>query len=398
MTLKEKVFLLFAGAALLVAAGLGPVLNADDEPDVIDSYYSERPSAWWDEVSAGKYFDISKTNTWVRNETCSDAGAISVATMNIWQDVAFITDYSDDREDDIGQVMKCADVVLLQEAWDYDDLKEDGTDADMKRRGFNYIRRGDGGSHYCDNTFGIEDDCTGLYLYSKHPVVKNLGVEQFDGMAFPDSLKGKGVVGFIVRKENKYYYVYNTHFHYGSKGHKEGNSSDDSVREKNWKETRDFVVRTVNANKGTYRPAAIIVAGDFNSDFSFAKTSSGTPAKNSKQIDVSSHFEDMRTYWANRGGSGWSFGKYEYHKTGGWFWTNWPGGGDNGPNKFATGNRSHYDAAIVGKPGVFGGCGIQSVEFSGWAPQWKSKSGRRIQPSYSWSDHYGVWIKVRPSC
>ncbi len=397
MKTNQTVFLRFTAAALVLAGALAPVVFADDEPDVIDNFYSERPSEWWSEVSASKFFDLTKTNTWIKNETCSDSGAISVATMNIWQDVPFITDYSDDREDDIGQVMKCADVVLLQEAWDYDDLREDGTDADMIRRGFSTIRRGDGGSYYCDGA-DIENDCTGLYLYSKHPVVKNLGVEAFDDVGFPDNLKEKGVVGFIVRKENRYYYIYNTHFHYGTKGHGEGNASDDAVRTRSIAEVKTFVAGTVAANKATYPPAAIIVAGDFNSDFSFTKTASGTPAKNPRQLDVSSHFNDLRTVWANRTRSGWGYGAFEYATAAGWFWTNWPGSGDNGPNAFASGDRSHYDAAIVGRPEIFGACAISSVEFSGWAPQWLSKSGRRIQPSNNWSDHYGIWIRVRPAC
>ncbi|MEQ9362784.1 MAG: hypothetical protein RIF32_00990, partial [Leptospirales bacterium] len=228
-------------AAALVLSALGAAaLHADSEPEIIDAFYSERPSEWWSEVSAAKYFDTGKTDTWVRDENCDDPGAFSVSTLNIWQDVPFVTDYSDDREDDIGEIFQCADVVLLQEAWDYDDLIEDGVDADMLERGYDYIRRGDGASGYC-NGADIENDCSGLYMYSRHPVVRDLGFRAFDNVSFPDSLKEKGVVGFIVRKEYRYYYVYNTHLTYGVAGHGEGNSGNDASRASDLNDIRAFI-------------------------------------------------------------------------------------------------------------------------------------------------------------
>lgn len=391
MLKPKKLLFPVVGILALTAAGI----FADSEPDVIDSYYSERPAEWWAEVSAAKYFDTTKTGSWVRNQTCDDTGAFSVSTLNIWQDVPFITDYSDDREDDIGEIFQCADVVLLQEAWDYDDLIEDGTDADMLERGYQYIRRGDGGSSYC-NGGAIENDCSGLYMYSRSPVVKDLGFKAFSNVSFPDNNKEKGVVGFIVRKENQYYYVYNTHLTYGVAGHGEGNSGNDSSRRSNLQEIREFISQSLDANRELYPPTLVLLGGDFNSDFAFQKIASGMPARGLRQLDTDAFFRDLRYYWAQRSNPGHSYGKFEYETSNGWFYTNWTGtANDTGPNGFASGGQAHFDAILIGRPDVLGTCDTTAIEFSGWAPQWRSKSNRRITPSYSWSDHYGTYIKVK---
>ncbi len=381
--------------ALASFALLAGAITADSEPDVIDAAYSERPADWWSEVSASKYFNTSKTDTWIRNESCDDSGAFSVSTLNIWQDVPFITDYSDAREDDIGEIFKCADVVLLQEAWDYDDLIEDGVDADMRERGYNYIRRGDGGNAYC-NGADIENDCSGLYLYSRHPVVRDLGQRAFNDVSFPDNLKEKGVSGFVVRKENRYYYVYNTHLTYGIAGHGEGNAGNDASRRSNLADIRAFISESVAANRGDYPPAQVIIGGDFNSDFSFNKNATGLPPRGARQLNTDSHFHDLRYYWSRRAQNGHSYGKFEYETSGGRFYSNWPGdANDSGPNAFAGGGLANYDVVLLGRPDVFATCETESIEFSGWAPQWVSKSNRRITPSYSWSDHYGAYLKIR---
>jgi endonuclease/exonuclease/phosphatase family metal-dependent hydrolase len=357
-----------------------------------DANASRNPKAWYDAVSEMDYFKTSLTRSWQVNETCDDTGAFSLATYNIFHNVPFVTDFGDEMEQSLGKVTKCADVVLFQEAWDYDDIIEDGPKADLAARGYSMMTPP---GWYCDDPAdgAIENDCSGLVMFYKTgtALVRDLGFQAFTDVNGPDVHKEKGVWGAIFAKGGRYYYVFNTHFTYGDNSHLDGHAASDSSRISNMKQSLAFIRDRVNAYRASYPPAAVLYAGDFNADFSSVLASS-KGYQLLVQAAANGSFFDAYDFRA----SGAAMGAYE--TTG--FQSNWPGTAvDTGPNGMATGMKGDFDTVLMGKPAAFGTCSAASISYSGWAPVWRTlDTAQRIWPYYTHSDHYGRWLKVRPGC
>lgn len=366
-----------------------PALAGSDP--TFDASYSNRPKAWYDEVSESDYFNTSLTRSWRVNETCGDSGFFSVVTYNIFHNVPFVTDFGDEMEQSLGKVVKCADVVMFQEAWDYDDIIEDGPKADMAARGYNMITPT---GYYCDDTAtGIENDCSGMVMFYKRgtTLVKQLGFQGFTDVNGVDVHKEKGVWGAIFAKEGLYYYVFNTHMTYGDNSHLDGHATSDSSRVSNMRQSLSFIRNAVNANRVAFPPALVLFGGDFNADFDeLSSYSKGYQLL--VQAGAASAFYDA--YDLRVMGS--SMGSLEASG----FKSNWTGSTvDTGPNGMATGMRGDFDTVLAGKPSYFGTCSATSMSYSGWAPAWVTlDTQRRLWPYYTHSDHYGRWLRVKPGC
>jgi hypothetical protein len=357
-----------------------------------DAYYSNHPKEWFDTASEVDYFNPSITRSWQLNEACSDTGYFSVASYNIFHNVPFVTDFGDEMEQSLGEVTKCADVILYQEAWDYDDIIEDGPKADLTARGYKMLTPT---NYYCDDSGegAIENDCSGLVMFYKTgtTLVKELTLQPFTTVNGVDVHKEKGVWGAIFAKEGRYYYVFNTHFTYGNNSHLDGDATSDASRISNMQQSLAFIRDRVNANRASYPPALILFGGDFNADF----TSTNSYSKGYQlllQASAQSSFFEPYDYAI--GGA--ALGGYE---TAG-FQSNWPGSSaDTGNNGMATGAKGDFDTLMVGKAAAFGSCSPASISYSGWAPAWKTiDTSVRKWPSYTHSDHYGRWIRVKPGC
>jgi hypothetical protein len=357
-----------------------------------DAYYSNHPKEWYDAASEVEYFNPSITRSWQLNETCSDAGFFSVASYNIFHNVPFVTDFGDEMEQSLGKVTKCADVILYQEAWDYDDIIQDGPKADLAARGYSMLTPS---GYYCDDPAdgAIENDCSGLVIFYKSgtTLVRELPFQAFTTVNGPDVHKEKGIWGAIFAKEGRYYYVFNTHFTYGSNSHLDGDSTSDSSRIANMRQSLSFIRDRVSANRTSYPPALVLFGGDFNADF----VSNNSYSKGYQllvQASAQGSFFDPYNYAT--GGA--VMGGFE---TAG-FQSNWPGSvADTGPNGMATGAKGDFDTVLLGKASAFGSCSAASISYSGWAPAWKTiDANQRKWPSYTHSDHYGRWIRVKPGC
>ncbi|MCY1080252.1 endonuclease [Archangium lansingense] len=355
-----------------------------------DAYYSNNPTAWYNEVAEDEYFNPSLTPGWQLNETCSDTGYFSVASYNIFHNVPFVYDFGDEMEQSLGKVTKCADVVLYQEAWDYDDIIEDGPKQNMASRGFSTLTPS---GYYCDDTWGgIENDCSGLMIFYKSgtTLVREFTLQPFTDVNGTDVHKEKGVWGAIFAKGGKYYYVFDTHFTYGNKGHLEGDAASDASRTSNMKQSLAYIRNQVNANKVSYPPSLILFGGDFNADFA-SNNSYSRGYQLLVQAAAQTSFYEPYDYSLMSA----VLGSYE---TPG-FQSNWVGGAvDTGPNGMASGEKADYDTLLLGQPGAFGGCSPAEISYSGWAPAWKTTTGVRKWPFYTHSDHYGRWIRVKPGC
>lgn len=373
--------LLSAVVALMLG---GPVWAAG-----YDAYYSNNPKAWYDVMEEDEYFNPSLTPGWQLNETCSDSGFFSVASYNIFHNVPFVYDFGDEMEQSLGKVTKCADVVLYQEAWDYDDIIADGPKQDMASRGFTLLTPS---GYYCDDTWDIENDCSGLVMFYKSgtTLVKQFTLQPFTDVNGADVHKEKGVWGALFAKEGKYYYVFDTHLTYGNKGHLEGDAASDASRISNMKQSLAYIRNQVGANKASYPPAVILFGGDFNADFA-STTSTSRGYQLLGQASAQTSFYEPHDYAVMSA----VMGGYE---TAG-FQSNWVGGTvDAGPNGMATGEKADYDTVLLGKPEAFGGCAPTQLSYSGWAPAWKTTTGVRKWPFYTHSDHYGRWLRVKPGC
>jgi endonuclease/exonuclease/phosphatase family metal-dependent hydrolase len=378
---------------LSVLLGLAvPGTALAESPPPFDDYYSNHPWEWFEASSELDYFNTSLTRSWQLNETCNDAGAFSVASYNIFHNVAFVTDFGDEMEQSLGKVFKCADILLFQEAWDYDDIVMDGPKSDLAARGYSMVTPT---GYYCDDSdgSGIEDDCSGLVMFYKSgtTLVKELGFKAFSNVTGFDAYKEKGVWGAIFAKEGRYYYVFNTHMTYGENSHLDGHAASDNSRISNMQESLAFIRGVVDANKTSYPPALVLFGGDFNADFD-------STVANSKgyqllvQTSASGAFLEPYAYR----GAGAVMGGFEMAG----FKSNWPGTAiDTGPNGMASGNKGDFDTVLVGKPGYFGSCPAASISYSGWAPAWLTlDTKQRKWPFYTHSDHYGRWLKVKPGC
>lgn len=375
---------------LLAGMAVAGLALADSTPS-FDTNASRHPKQWFDAVSETDYFNTSLTRSWQTNETCNDAGAFTVASYNIWHNVPFVADFGDEMEQSLGKVTKCADLVLYQESWDYDDIIEDGPKADMAARGYKLLTPS---GHYCDDTAtGIENDCSGLLIFYKNgtSLVKELGFQAFSNVVGVDVHKQKGTWGAIFAKEGRYYYVFDTHFTYGNNSHLDGDGPSDGARISNMQESRNYILSQVNANRASYPPALVLFGGDYNADFN-------STLSNSKGYQMlvaagaNTAFYEPYDYRLQ----GASFGAYE---TAG-FKSNWSGTAiDVGPNACATGIAADFDNVLIGKPSYFGTCSPSSIQYSGWAPAWRAlDNGQRFWPSYTHSDHYGRWLRVVPRC
>mgnify|MGYP000344216711 CR=1 FL=1 len=376
---------------LLTASFASLVIAGSSTPDFTNSY-SESPTSWFNEVSESEYFDSNFTSSWQTNETCDSGDALSVVTYNIWHNIAFVSDFGDEMEQSLGKVSKCADIVMFQEAWDYDDMIQDGPKDDMAARGFNMITPN---GYYCDDpNIGIENDCSGLLMFYKTSLtlVKQLGFEAFNDVNGFDVHKEKGLWGAIFAKNGQYYYVFDTHFTYGDAGHLEGSSASDNSRISNMAQSKNFMASVVNANKASYPPALVIYGGDFNADFdSTNSNSNGQKLLNASGSDAAF----IQPYDIAQAGA--TMGEFE---TSG-FRSVWSGGqsqADTGPNASTSGYYD-YDIFLIGDPAFFGGCSPTNVEYSGWAPAWNTlNSDQRKWPYYTHSDHYGRWMSVTAGC
>jgi len=357
-----------------------------------DAYYSNHPREWFDASSEVDYFNPSITRSWQLNETCSDTGYFSVASYNIFHNVPFVTDFGDEMEQSLGKVTKCADVILYQEAWDYDDIIEDGPKADLTARGYKMLTPS---GYYCDDSGegAIENDCSGLVMFYKTgtTLVKELTFLPFSTSNGADVHKEKGVWGAIFAKEGRYYYVFNTHFTYGSNSHLDGDATSDSSRISNMQQSLGYIRDRVNANRASYPPALILFGGDFNADFASNNSYSKGYQLLGQAAAQSTFFEP---YDYAIGGA--TLGSYETAS----FQSNWPGStADTGPNAMATGVKGDFDTLLLGRASAFGSCSAASIAYSGWAPAWKTiDTNQRKWPSYTHSDHYGRWIRVKPGC
>jgi hypothetical protein len=357
-----------------------------------DAYYSNHPKEWYDAASEVDYFNPSITRSWQLNESCNDTGFFSVASYNIFHNVPFVTDFGDEMEQSLGKVTKCADVVMYQEAWDYDDIIEDGPKADLAARGYSMLTPS---GFYCDDSGegAIENDCSGLVLFHKSgtTLVRELPFQAFTTVNGVDVHKEKGVWGAIFAKEGRYYYVFTTHFTYGNNSHLDGDATSDSSRISNMKQSLAYMRDRVNAYKASYPPALVLFGGDFNADFTSA-------IGNSKgyqlltQAAAQTYLYDPYDY--RIGGA--ALGGFEAAG----FQSNWSGTTiDSGPNGMATGVKADFDTVLLGKPSTFGSCAPTSISYSGWAPAWKTlDTVQRKWPFFTHSDHYGRWLRVKPGC
>lgn len=377
-----------SAALVLMFAGLA---RAEGTPP-FDAYYSNHPKEWYDAASEVDYFNPSITRSWQLNETCTDTGFFSVASYNIFHNVPFVTDFGDEMEQSLGKVSKCADVLLYQEAWDYDDIIQDGPKADLAARGYSMLTPT---GYYCDDSGegAIENDCSGLVIFYKSgtTLVRELPFEAFTTVNGVDVHKEKGVWGAIFAKEGRYYYVFNTHFTYGSNSHLDGDSTSDSSRVSNMKQSLAYMRNRVNAFKASYPPALVLFGGDFNADFASNNSYSKGYQLLVQALAQSSLYEP---YDYALGGA--TLGAFE---TAG-FQSNWTGGTiDTGSNGMATGAKADFDTVLLGVPSAFGTCAPTSISYSGWAPAWKTlDSAQRKWPYYTHSDHYGRWLRVKPGC
>lgn len=379
---------LFTAVLVLALAG---VARADSTP-AFDANYASHPKTWFDAVSETDYFNTSLTRSWQLNETCDDTGAFTMASYNIFHNVPFVTDFGDEMEQSLGKVTKCADVLAFQEAWDYDDIIEDGPKADLAARGYSMLTPS---GYYCDDSLdgAIENDCSGLVLFYKSgtTLVKELPFQAFTDVNGVDVHKEKGVWGVILAKAGRYYYVFTTHFTYGNNSHMDGDSASDSSRISNMKQSLAYIRAQVTANRASYPPATVLFGGDFNADFT-----SATASTKGHQLLVQALADgSFSEPYAYRQASA-VMGAYE---TAG-FQSNWVGTSvDTGPNGMATGLKADFDAVLVGKQAAFGTCATTVVGYSGWSPAWKTLDGtQRLWPYYTHSDHYGRWVKVKPGC
>jgi hypothetical protein len=377
-----------AAALVLMSASQS---RAEGTP-TFDAYYSNHPKAWYDAASEVDYFNPSITRSWQLNESCNDAGFFSVATYNIFHNVPFVTDFGDEMEQSLGEVTKCADVVLYQEAWDYDDIIQDGPKGDLAARGYSMLTPS---GFYCDDPAdgAIENDCSGLVIFYKSgtTLVRELPFQAFTTVNGADVHKEKGVWGAIFAKEGRYYYVFNTHFTYGSNSHLDGDATSDSSRISNMKQSLAYMRDRVNAYKASYPPALVLFGGDFNADFSSTLSNS----KGYQLLGQASAQTSLYDPYDYRIG-GAIMGGFEIAG----FQSNWTGTAiDSGPNGMATGARGDFDTVLLGKPSAFGSCTPTSISYSGWAPAWKTlDTAQRKWPSFTHSDHYGRWLRVKPGC
>ncbi|MBN1207334.1 MAG: endonuclease [Myxococcaceae bacterium] len=377
-------------AAVLVLA-LASVARAESTP-TFDANYSSHPKEWYDAVSEVDYFNPSLTRSWQLNETCDDTGAFSLASYNIFHNVPFVYDFGDEMEQSLGAVTKCADVLLFQEAWDYDDIIQDGPKALLAARGYSMVTPS---GYYCDDPAdgAIENDCSGLVMFYKSgtTLVRELGFQAFTDVNGPDVHKEKGVWGAIFAKAGRYYYVFNTHFTYGDNSHLDGHTTSDNSRISNMRQSLAFIREKVTAYRASYPPALVLFGGDFNADFTSALSNS-KGRQLLTQAAATGYLSEPYDYRL----AGATLGTYEVSG----FQSNWPGtSADTGPNTMATGMKADFDTVLMGKPSAFGTCSAASISYSGWAPAWRTLDGtQRIWPSYTHSDHYGRWLKVKPGC
>ncbi|MFY0568425.1 endonuclease [Archangium lansingense] len=379
-------------AVLSLVSGLTLACSSQEGPkNELDAYYSNRPKVWFDEVGPNEYFNPSATPSWQLNETCDDSGALSIVSYNIFHNVPFVTDFGDEMEQSLGEVTRCADILLFQEAWDYDDIIGDGPRSDLVARGYSMLTPT---GQYCDDSLGaIENDCSGLVMFYKRGtrLMKELGFRAFTTSNGPDVHKEKGVWGAIFSKEGRYYYVFNTHLTYGTNGHLEGDTPSDNSRISNMKQSLGFIEEAVTINRASYPPALVILGGDLNADFD-AVTRPSRGHQLLEQASASAAFFEPADYR-------YMDAVMSSQETVG-FKSNWVGTAvDTGPNGMASGATGDLDAVLLGKPGHFGTCPFGNIQYSGWAPVWMTlDSGQRKWPYYTHSDHYGRWLKVTPDC
>ncbi|MDC0714646.1 endonuclease [Stigmatella sp. ncwal1] len=377
---------LFTAVLLLTGAA-----GAESTP-AFDAAYASSPKSWFDAVSESDYFNPSLTRSWQLNEACDDTGAFSVASYNIFHNVPFVTDFGDEMEQSLGKVTKCADVLLFQEAWDYDDIIQDGPKADLAARGYSMLTPT---GYYCDDSLegAIENDCSGLVLFHKSGtvLVKELGFQAFTDVNGVDVHKEKGVWGAIFAKAGRYYYVFTTHFTYGSNSHLDGDAASDASRISNMRQSLAYIRAAVTANRASYPPAFVLFGGDFNADFTSAVANS-----KGRQLLIQAAADGFLFEPHDYRQTGATLGAYELPG----FQSNWTGTAvDAGPNGMATGPKGDFDTVLLGKPATLGTCAASRISYSGWAPAWKTLNGaQRIWPTYTHSDHYGRWIQVKPGC
>jgi len=372
-----------AGIATLMALSplLLPQAQASSSTPGMNAHYSTHPVEWYDAVSEIDYFNTNLTTPWVTNPECGNSADFTAATYNIFHNVGFVYDFGDEMEQSLGKVTKCADVILIQEAWDYDDMYEDGPVDDFAARGFEDTYGG--GSNYCNGS-DIEGDCPGLMIFSRHGYEKKLGYHKFNATNGIDGVKGKGVIGAIVKKNDQYIYVFTTHLVYGSAQHFGGNSGDDNARRAQMEEAVNWIKGKVDENAAQFPPAAVILGGDFNTDLQ-------NPA--AVQDVTQGALWNQMALIRNQDTEVRDGLKYSY----------WPKDDccqDTGPNGLATDDYAWFDYTLVfdaanwSIPAASSGCGVSKVNTSVWAPEWRGQDGQRYLAYYTHSDHYGSLTEI----
>ncbi|ASP40094.1 endonuclease [Bacterioplanes sanyensis] len=365
----NHVITLFSAIGLIIAQQA----MAGSQTPAMDDYYASHPIAWYNQVSELEYFDTQLTTPWVTNPSCQSPADFTSATYNIFHNVGFVYDFGDEMEQSLGKVTACADVILIQEAWDYDDMYEDGPVDDFAARGFS-VSYG-GGDNYCNGS-DIEGDCSGLMIFSQHGFIKELGYHKYQASSGIDSVKGKGVIGAIVEKDGRYVYVFNTHLVYGSAQHLGGNSSNDNARRGQMNEAISWIAARLEQHQQQYPAAAIVFGGDFNTDLQ----NTGAIA------DVT-----QNPLWNSLG----LIRQQATEVRDGLRYTYWPKDDcceDTGPNGLAEKDYAWFDYSLILNGPA--GCAEQVIT-SAWAPQWLANDGQRYLAYYTHSDHYGSLTEMQ---
>ena len=422
-----------------------------------DDFYKRSWSDYWTlgTIRRGRETYQSK---WIApgNQGCEDNRGITVTSWNIWMDVSSseqryaetlpladffgsVRKHEDERDDDLGLMSPCADVLLYQEAWDAGDMLTDGPWADLQRRGYR--------AHTVNNKHSLNSagGHSGLVAFVRNGtrIIKSAYKPFGNGTG-----KHKGFGVLLVEKNARFYYIANTHLHWGGYPHRGAEAGSHSgERRAEWMKGTELMGRFLDANYRQYPPSGLLVAGDFNSDFVTGgplRTAGGqllsnmiysgntaslgkftnrpkngfegqhyyTPAvirKNAEQKNCAKACESYLPTKVKRALNGgdpkFGFGRFtapftRVEKLGrafsiDEFKTNWTSG-----NAFASGGDYWLDAIVpvanTVNSGKWGICSPKSMHFSAAPGRWRGGGANIILPKRGWSDHYAVWMHYVP--
>ena len=434
-----------------------------------DEFYK---NSWADYWTVGTIHRDGQTyqSKWVApgNQGCEDNRGITVTSWNIWMDVSSFGQriwettvfawrtrkHEDERDDDLGLMSPCADVLLYQEAWKPDDILTDGPWADLQRRGYH--------AHTINNSYSLNANSaqlgslhvgggqSGLVAFVRHGtrIIKSAH-QPFGPVSSSGKRKGFGIL--LVEKNGRFYYIANTHLNWGGYPHRGAEVGGQSaVRRKEWMKGTELMGRFLDANYLQYPPSGLLLAGDFNSDFVdggplrtgggqllsnmiYSGDTATTASPGQFEDRPKSGFEGQHYYTPavikknalqncnptcesylpakvdralNSSDPQFAYGRFTAPFTRveklarafslDEFNTNWTSGND-----FATGGDYWLDAIVpvantVNK-GKWGICTPKSMSFSAAPGRWQGGGTDIILPRKGWSDHYAVWMHYVPS-